>query len=81
MAELVNAKYTVATMDGVETQGCTAGSNPVLTTKIKDMEIDTKNKLKIAGMMIVFISLFLYSFYLHRNEPHWFETRYVKIIK
>tara|TARA_R110000868_G_scaffold87457_1_gene244603 strand:- start:499 stop:744 length:246 start_codon:yes stop_codon:yes gene_type:complete len=81
VAELVNAKYTVATMDGVETQGCTAGSNPVLTTKIKDMEIDTKNKLKIAGMMIVFISLFLYSFYLHRNEPHWFETRYVKIIK
>ena len=45
------------------------------------METDTKNKLKIAGMMIVFISLFLYSFYLHRNEPYWFETRYVKIIK
>ena len=35
MAELVNAKYTVATIDGVETQGCTAGSNPALATNLK----------------------------------------------
>jgi hypothetical protein len=45
------------------------------------MKTDTKNKLKVVGIMIVFISLLLYSFYIHRNEPHWFETKHVKVVK
>jgi hypothetical protein len=45
------------------------------------MKKDTKDKLKVVGIMIMFTSLLLYSFYVHRNEPHWFERRYVKIVK
>jgi hypothetical protein len=45
------------------------------------MKKDTKDTLKVVGIMIMFTSLLLYSFYVHRNEPHWFETRYVKIVK
>ena len=45
------------------------------------MRIDSKDKLKVVCIMLIFVGLFLYSFYVHRNEPHWFETRYVKIIK
>jgi hypothetical protein len=40
-----------------------------------------KEKLKVFGIMLLFTSLLLWSFYIHRNEPHWFETHYVKIIK
>lgn len=54
------------------------GSNPVSTTKTKLMR---KDKLKILGIMLIFISLFIWSFYIHRNEPNWFETKYVKINK
>jgi len=49
--------------------------------KLKVMKKDTKDTLKVVGIMIMFTSLLLYSFYVHRNEPHWFETRYVKIVK
>jgi hypothetical protein len=45
------------------------------------MKKDTKDTLKVVGIMIMFTSLLLYSFYVHRNEPHWFETKYVKIVK
>jgi hypothetical protein len=45
------------------------------------MKTDTKDKLKVVGIMIVVMTLFLYSFYIHRNEPHWFHTEYVKVIK
>jgi hypothetical protein len=56
--------------------------NPVLAAKIKKvMKKDTKDTLKVVSIMIMFTSLLLYSFYVHRNEPHWFETRYVKIVK
>jgi hypothetical protein len=59
-----------------------AGSNPVLTTKkIKIMKINTKDKLKVLGLMIFFTTLLVYAFYIHKNEPHWFQIRYVKVIK
>jgi hypothetical protein len=45
------------------------------------MKPDTKDKLKVVGIMLIFVTLFLYAFYVHRNEPHWFETSYVKIVK
>ena len=45
------------------------------------MKDETKIKLKIVGLMILFTSLLLYGFYIHRNEPYWFETKYVKIVK
>ena len=45
------------------------------------MKKDTKDKIKVVCIMIVGVTLFIYSFYIHRDEPHWFETRYVKIIK
>jgi hypothetical protein len=45
------------------------------------MKIDTKDKLKVVVLMIFFTSLLLYGFYVHRNEPHWFHTEYVKVIK
>lgn len=45
------------------------------------INIDIKDKLKVTAIMIVFTSLLLYSFYTHRNEPHWFEVRSVKIVK
>lgn len=40
-----------------------------------------KEKLKVFGIVFLFIVLLSWSFYVHRNESHWFETRYVKIIK
>ena len=45
------------------------------------MKEETKSKLMVLGIMVIFTSLFLYSFYVHRNEPHWFETKYVKIVE
>ena len=45
------------------------------------MKEETKTKLVVLGMMVMFTSLLLYSFYVHKNEPHWFETKYVKIVK
>jgi hypothetical protein len=45
------------------------------------MKENTKNKLRVLSIMIIFTSLFIWSFYHHKNEPHWFETKYVKIIK
>ena len=83
MAELADA--TKVEQDGPILLGANkllqTGSNPVLATNLKIMKTDTKDKLKVVGIMIMFISLLLYSFYVHRNEPHWFETRYVKIVK
>lgn len=43
--------------------------------------MDRKEKIQIGLIITVVLSLFIYSFYTHRNEPHWFETKYVKIIK
>jgi hypothetical protein len=40
-----------------------------------------KERLKVFGIVFLFIALLTWSFYVHRNEPHWMETRYVKIIK
>ena len=40
-----------------------------------------KEKLKVFGIVFLFMALLTWSFYVHRNEPYWFETRYVKIIK
>jgi hypothetical protein len=45
------------------------------------MKIDTKDRLKVLGLMIFFTTLLVYAFYIHRNEPHWFEIMYVKVIK
>lgn len=45
------------------------------------MKEERKIKLMVLGIMLIFTSLFVYSFYVHRNEPHWFETEYVKIVK
>lgn len=45
------------------------------------MKTYTKEKLKFILILIPFIILILYSFYVHKNEPHWKRTIYVKIIK
>ena len=48
---------------------------------LKQFIMDRKEKIQIGLIITVVLSLFIYSFYTHRNEPHWFETKYVKIIK
>jgi hypothetical protein len=45
------------------------------------MKINTKDKLKVLGLIIFFTTLLVYSFYIHKNEPHWFRIKYVKVIK
>lgn len=45
------------------------------------MKIDTKDKLKVILIMVPIIILVIYAFYVHKDEPHWFEREYVKIIK
>jgi len=45
------------------------------------MKIDTKEKLKATALITFFAVLLMWSFYTHRNETHWFETSYVKIVK
>lgn len=45
------------------------------------MKESTKDKLKVLSIAILLISLLLWGFYIHRDEPHWFDTQYVKIIK
>lgn len=45
------------------------------------MKYETKVKIQAAGLLTIFIILILWSFYYHRNEPHWFDTKYVKVIK
>jgi hypothetical protein len=37
--------------------------------------------IKVIVISIPFIIMLLYASYVHRNEPHWMEVRYVKIIK
>ena len=43
------------------------------------MNTDTKDKLKAAAIVVVLMSLLLYGFYVHRDDPHWFETKHVKV--
>jgi hypothetical protein len=45
------------------------------------MDDERKNKLTVIGIALICLALLIFSFYSHRNEPHWFETKYVKIIK
>ncbi len=40
-----------------------------------------KDKLKVVCITIVIITLFIYSFYIHRDQPHWFDARYVRVTK
>lgn len=42
---------------------------------------ENKDKLKIVLIMLLVVLLFIYSFYIHRNEPHWFEITYVKVVE
>ena len=45
------------------------------------MKKNTKNKIGVITIIIFCISLTIWGFYIHRNEPHWYETKYVKILK
>ena len=40
-----------------------------------------KTKFKVIGITSIFIILLMYATYIHRNEPHWMEVSYVKVIK
>jgi hypothetical protein len=37
--------------------------------------------INAAGIFILLVLLIIYGFYIHRNEPHWQETFYVRIVK
>jgi len=45
------------------------------------MKMDTKDKLKVLLLFTFFATLLVYSFYIHKNEPHWFDISHVKVIK
>jgi hypothetical protein len=45
------------------------------------MKKEKADKLKVAAIMLVVTLLFLYSFYIHKNEPYFFHTEYVKVIE
>ena len=42
-------------------------------------DLDTRIQMLIIALPL--IALFIYAQYQHRDEPHWMETRYVKVIK
>ena len=42
---------------------------------------ERNNKVLFFTIALAACFLIVYSFYYHRNEPHWYDKKYVEIIK
>lgn len=71
-------------MNGLNILKLILNNKPVKLNPMKQLKQiweDMDVRIKIVIIVLPLIILFLYAFYVHRDEPHWFETKYVKVIK